>query len=263
MKHLILFILVLFFFTNSSVLACTIIPKFFCENINTYHPTYVVMSGKIIDTIENGVRFEVFETLRGNETRDTVTIWDDVPYICLGPYPRKANKLGTINDSIVVALPKIDSTINAWEKMGDYRTPEVYAYFTTLRIEAGFVKGFVAGQAGGFNYVSVLHYDAFKESVVQQGACSRVVATSDFHLQNNLSVHPNPFRDQLFVTLPNFNAATLTYYITNMQGQILQQGNIANQTHIDTSDLPRGMYLLLIINQKGILLARQKVVKMQ
>lgn len=263
MKQILLLFTFAFCFAQTHSSACTFSPVFFCENINQSHPNYHVLTGKIIDTIQNGVRFEIVEVLRGEETRDTVIIWNDKPFICVGPIPRIAKELGIIGDTLVVALPKIDSIINNWERIGDYRVPEVYAYITSLKLEKDTLKGYLAGISWlHSSYTVRLDYETFKTSIITQQNCAMRVSTQDFPFESNFQIYPNPFDNQLFVNFPSAGFSRLEYLITNMNGQVLQWGTLFQNQVIQTDNLPNGMYLLVVRSEKGVLLSRKKLVKL-
>lgn len=68
-------------------------------------------------------------------------------------------------------------------------------------------------------------------------------------LNTNLNLYPNPTNDVLNISWQS--NSTANYSISNMMGQILQNGTLqANQTkQFDTNNLPRGMYLVQIGGQ--------------
>lgn len=199
------------------------------------------------------------ETLRGEESKDTITIWDGIPFECNGWIELKANLLGEINDTIIIAVFKLSSADTTWLQPGDYITPFSIAYISSLQLENGLVNGQIAGNS--FNNVKSLPYESFKEFVVEQGACSRVVKIDDLLLESELNIYPNPFSAQFWLTASNNIPGSLIYRLTSINGQVLRQGTFAERAQIDAADLPRGMYMLLVFNQKGILVARKKLVK--
>lgn len=232
--------------------------------MNQFHPTYHVLTGKIIRRIPNGVLFKITEVLRGVETRDTITIWDDKPFECNGPFLRLAHTLGVMGDMLVVALPQIDSLENAWEKLKDYRTPEVYAYTSSLSLRDNILEGKIAGVVGRTPRTIVLFdYELFKTIMIRQRSCPGSVSTHDFPLESSLKISPNPFNDQIALELDATDYKFLQYQLMNLNGQILQQGELFNKQLLTTSTLPNGMYLLVIQNKEGVILARRKVVKVR
>lgn len=262
MKTILLLLFTTFCLAQTGSFACSFSPIFFCENINQYHPNYHILTGKIIDTIQNGVQFEIIEVLRGEETRDTVIIWDDKPLECNGPWYRLAYTLGNIGDTIVVALPKIDSITNEWDYLGDYRMASWFIYISSLQLENDTLKGYIAGNRWlPSSYTVRLNYEIFKTSIITQQNCLLRVSTQDFPFESSFQIHPNPFDNQLFVDFPNTNFSRLKYVITNVNGQILQQGILSQNQILQTNDLPKGVYVMVISNTEGVIFSRKKLVK--
>lgn len=64
-----------------------------------------------------------------------------------------------------------------------------------------------------------------------------------------VTVNPNPFTKQLFVTLGNNEPATVTLY--NFMGQVVLQQPFINAVTIPTNQLTAGIYLYEVRNNKG------------
>lgn len=264
MKKVFLFSIMILGLAIVRSFACSFSPIFFCENINQSHRNYHVLTGKIISTIQNGVQFEIIEVLRGVETRDTVVIWDDEPFECNGPWYRLAYTLGEIGDTIVVALPKIDSIENNWELRGDYRVPQVFIYTTSLKLENDTLKGDIAGSRWlPSSYTFKLDYKTFKTSIITQQNCPLRVSTQGLPFESSFQIYPNPFDNQLFVDFSNVTFAKLEYVITSVNGQVLQCGILSKNQVIKTDNLLDGMYVMVIKNEEGVIFSRRKLVKIK
>ncbi|MHC1702392.1 MAG: chitobiase/beta-hexosaminidase C-terminal domain-containing protein [Tenuifilaceae bacterium] len=74
----------------------------------------------------------------------------------------------------------------------------------------------------------------------------------------NLSVYPNPFKDEIrFDATQNINRIV----ITSVTGQVMMNVSVADQVNrIETQNLPKGMYIVTFMNSKGER-ANQKMVK--
>ncbi|MEO6882441.1 MAG: T9SS type A sorting domain-containing protein [Bacteroidia bacterium] len=73
-----------------------------------------------------------------------------------------------------------------------------------------------------------------------------------FSNPKNLTVFPNPATNQLNVKI-NFEAKDVTYQIYNAIGQEISEGNFdsGETNNIDISQLPSGMYMLIVRNAAG------------
>ena len=130
---------------SDTIIGCEYIPLSFCETTSLRKNDYV-MTGRIIDTIEHGIRFKVINVLKGIESRDTINIWDGTDFDCNGPFSMKAKGLGEINDTIIVILPKIDSVKNLWDVTGDFRRPDYFGYTPDLKVSNDTVYGYINGR---------------------------------------------------------------------------------------------------------------------
>jgi type IX secretion system substrate protein len=78
----------------------------------------------------------------------------------------------------------------------------------------------------------------------------------------DLTVYPNPAVDFINLKLNHAIDESLTITITNMQGQLVKQEIMQQQTmKIDFSNLVAGTYLVIVKNAKGDLNNTYKVVK--
>lgn len=140
MKTLLLFG---FFCFSFATWACSCHPYYsFCE-ASTMYSNDVTILGQIIDTNQLNIRIKRSKTLRGIESRDTITVWNDTNFNCNGVISMKASRIGNPGDSIIIHLPRIDSIVNPWDEVGDYRRPAYLCIQTTLHIQNDTVRGLV------------------------------------------------------------------------------------------------------------------------
>ncbi|MBA3649449.1 MAG: T9SS type A sorting domain-containing protein [Chitinophagales bacterium] len=87
------------------------------------------------------------------------------------------------------------------------------------------------------------------------------IATSSPSITHNqtLDFYPNPATDQLHIETPNIHNATVT--ILNLLGQVVLQQEFSDNGLFDISNLPKGMYLVNIMDGIGKVLKKGKVVK--
>lgn len=248
-------LLALFLLAGSLVQACTFIIYPFCTNVNENEPNLTILRGQIVAEIDNGVQFEIFEVLRGSESRTTVTIWDDSPIDCNGTILREAMQLGELGDSLIIAVPRITLIENAWEVLDDYRAPFSISNTSSLQIENNRVKGYISGSFQ--NQVDDMPYNDFISDLIEQEDCALLVDTRDPFLETPLNVFPNPASSHLFVEIPTGHQQ-LRYQIYNSAGQITLQGELL-RSGIELEGLPKGLYLLAVQSQEGIF-RRKKII---
>lgn len=76
-----------------------------------------------------------------------------------------------------------------------------------------------------------------------------------------LSVYPNPAREQLHVVIGNGNDS-YQYEVTNQLGQVLLKGRChATETEFSVADFPAGIYLLKVINDRTQAASHAKFVR--
>jgi len=78
----------------------------------------------------------------------------------------------------------------------------------------------------------------------------------------DLTVYPNPAVDHIILKLNHAIDESLSITITNMEGQLVKQEIMQQQTmQIDFSSLAAGTYLIMVKNAKGDLNNTYKVIK--
>jgi|GEM_PF-6225407 hypothetical protein len=74
---------------------------------------------------------------------------------------------------------------------------------------------------------------------------------------SHISLYPNPAQDHIALQLPD--NSTVSYQITNLYGQVLQQGNVAGRQSIGITALPQGVYFIAISYANGAISTKQFV----
>lgn len=81
-------------------------------------------------------------------------------------------------------------------------------------------------------------------------------------LDISLSAFPNPTTNHLTLQLSNYNNEKLTYQLYDMQGNLLNNGQIiAQQTKINMNNLPKATYFINIIDQENKKVQSFKIIK--
>ena len=74
-------------------------------------------------------------------------------------------------------------------------------------------------------------------------------------LSQNISIHPNPASDVVYIESP----VAVNAVVTGMEGKVIMQ--VANATNVDISALPAGVYMMLFYDESGAKLSVEKFVK--
>ncbi|MBA3649333.1 MAG: T9SS type A sorting domain-containing protein [Chitinophagales bacterium] len=82
---------------------------------------------------------------------------------------------------------------------------------------------------------------------------------STMKIDQNIKFYPNPATDQLHIEASSIHNATVT--ISNLLGQVVLQQQFSDNASIDISTLPKGIYLVNIMDERGNVLQKGKVVK--
>ena len=106
------------------------------------------------------------------------------------------------------------------------------------------------GQTPQGGFISEIVCDNYKYATLKYGNSTPPIVNIP-EVKNNM-VYPNPAKQKFNLYLPNFTANT-TYQVINTSGQKLLTGSIRNvNTEINTHQLPRGLYLLVVQQQSKI-----------
>jgi ELWxxDGT repeat protein len=74
---------------------------------------------------------------------------------------------------------------------------------------------------------------------------------------SHISLYPNPAQDHIALQLPDNR--TVSYQITNLYGQVLQQGQVAGRQPIEIAALLQGVYFMAISGTNGAISTKQFV----
>ena len=76
-----------------------------------------------------------------------------------------------------------------------------------------------------------------------------VVGTSEFDISSSISIYPNPAYDQINILSEKFEIQSAEVY--NSQGQMLIQSNMMGRSVLNTSNLPAGLYIVVLRDSEG------------
>lgn len=102
-----------------------------------------------IKVVDDGIRFQIFDLLIGNETNQIITIFDQAPFDCNGTFYLEAHTLLPLDLEVIVSVEQIDSLLNPWDVLGDYRVSEYYTENRRLIVVDDNVFGNITSPFGG------------------------------------------------------------------------------------------------------------------
>ena len=232
------------------ILGCSFAPTSFCKTILAYDDRLIVY-GTIISKDDDGLDLEIIETLRGDETKIEIRIWDGQDFDCNGPFDMSVNTIGAINDTIIIALSKIESVLNPWDVIGDYTTPTPYGDTPRIFVKEGLATGFIAGGIYDQNfYEQTIEYEKLKEAIETHGDCDDIQiisSTSKPTSQNEITIE-NPASSFLYIR-QSHSTEIVEVNIYSISGEKLISRKTKDQLEIAISinQLPVNLYVVQMI----------------
>lgn len=174
-----------------------------------------------------------------------------------------ANMIDNLNSSIKVEAFNGTSWVQVFSTSGDSGTWDLdfntFTYIITAYdvasnidltpyVNANFQLRFVYNDAGDYSYGAVIDDITITSSAV--------LATSDVSLEDKVQIYPNPVKDNFYIKSDLKSDSKVT--ITDMSGKLLKTFNGKSDAY-NVSDLPKGIYMILIENDKNIV--RKKIIK--
>ena len=236
--------------------------KSFCYTASTAHPNNFIFSGKITTSTDTFIELELFDRLRGIESRDTIRIWDD-SITNDSPFGQcyhrlKASSLGKIGDSILIILPKIEDSVLSklpWGRKDDYLTPWTECITTPLVL--------IRNNSLVFSFFSyekweTVHkrfsYTEFLDHWNNNGfSCDSLLAVGlkeQVH-DGSFSIFPNPTNN--LIRIQNSSGIAIeSINLYTVQGKKLQEVMPSQGLETSLNIIgPKGLYLLQIQLQNG------------
>jgi len=233
-------------------MACTFVPAPFC---NEFDSSNTILYGKTIEVIDDGVRFQIFDVLTGNETEEVVTIYDQLPFECNGTFFLDAIVLLPMDLEVIVSIEKVDSLLNPWEVIGDYRVSEYYTQNRRLLVEDGNVTGNITEP---FQNSQSISFDEFVSKIQGGTATCLILDVEDTYVDDVVAL-PNPVSDQLFLSYTDQSSIWIEQAQIYTQLGSRVELSVASDNSLDVSHFPNGFYLIEVQYSDG-LRSRHKIV---
>jgi hypothetical protein len=162
-------LLLSFMIFNQKVKACSSTPSPFCNKItSTNHDVALVT---FIEQNQHCSKAIVIEVLKGNIIKDTIDVYDYV-FFCMEYDTTTLSHLcinvgncQNIGDTLFMILPKIDTVLNPWDTIGNYRFEYHLCETNYLNFNGDTLSGFISGHPSApssFNTYKIM-YEDFKQ----------------------------------------------------------------------------------------------------
>jgi hypothetical protein len=223
-------------------MGCSFTQKSFCNTIHEDIPDNLIVRGYFSDQLSNGLVFTRIETLRGNEDRDEIKIWDNLPFDCNGEHLRLASYLGNIGEEVIISVTQIDTVYFEDETIGDYRVSEGLWWQThSLKVLGDSVNGYILTNPLQEVNIETIHFDEFIVKVIDGAQC---ITTSTNNLRSDqFKIYPTLVNENIFISYDRVLEDS-TVEIYNTSGQKMISNNLSPVFNLGT--LSKGMYIIVI-----------------
>ncbi|MFH0893520.1 MAG: T9SS type A sorting domain-containing protein [Bacteroidota bacterium] len=176
--------------------------------------------------------------------------------------------------SILYNYPTVDSISNFQLYNGEFRKIFYMNVFGSSSFPARFYIEGVGGDNGitePFVGVCLSGFDAWTEIICHRknltnlyGNCNIMMNKNEYVSIHPLKFYPNPFSNKVSIIPAYKDNIEHTYQVFNSEGILLYNERHLNNgiVQIDLTFLKKGFYYLVVINQKGEIKAREKIIKL-
>jgi len=260
MKRLI--ILLILFKTTFLSICCTPTPESFCISSN-FFINHHVFYGEIVQKDSIKLKLRIIDVLRGVELRDTITIWNDTDMDCFGSgtIPMNVSGMGSIGDTIITILHKIETLVNSWDIINDYRRPEWFEWSCTVPVINDTVNKVSYSTDNNSFCCNRVSYNDFKQIWFDNRNSCYVDNSVDTRLYEKTSISPNPFTSSFIMKSSYQEHTTIVLY--DILGKQIEAPYIIRNgvIEVDGSKLESGVYLVVLLSEEGEVISRNRVVK--
>jgi hypothetical protein len=150
----------------------------------------------------------------------------------------KWNTITNMRDTISITMYSLPGMVMSWTS---FNIPITFTSLsnpdTCLIVLSS--SNLTAPVANSYLYVDNLNF-TFQTSVSENNTSKATI-----------KIYPNPVTEQLQIELPDNTNSIINYKIINNLGQIVQTDNNFSKSYIETSNLPKGFYHILIESKEN------------
>lgn len=244
-------------FVYASAFCCSFSTIAFCETVNSKTPENVILRGYFSEEMDNGLVFTRLETLRGEEERDEIMIWDNLPFDCNGLHLRKATYLGGLDQEIILSVAVIDTFLYfEGEEVGDYRVPDGIWWEThSLKVIEENVHGYIFTDPYYGEEPEEIPYAEFINQIITTKNCT--ITSTQNPSVDKFRIYPTLVSEWITIEMePSLEVKQLDIY--SITGQKVATKDISKTIHLGT--LEKGMYIIVVEKSKNNYY-QQKIVK--
>jgi hypothetical protein len=205
----------------------------------------------ITSTSANAVQLKVLEVLGGSESRTLIQVWDGTDFDCNGNVSMKAVLLGSIGDTILAIIPKIQNIENTWDVTGDYRMPYHLYYTPVVSVRSDTIYGLMNGLINNGPsswHISKMAYSDFRNYWFHhQGDCTQLTS-----IRERLDL-PEPailVVDRRIYLAPRENTV-YTVSVWSVEGSRSVEETVKGEIVLDMQVFPHGVYIITFTEYTG------------
>lgn len=250
LQSLLIFVIILLQINSGSACTCDV-DWSFCETVDdSYHIAEVEVLTIYVDPHGDFeyMDIKITETLQNGIAEDSLTVETSYLFchdLLLGQF--------SIGEKLIVNFAQIsfDST-----SIANHSSIDFFSCHTNfLRLNQNEVNGNITPT------LSAQDYSTFKNNLT---ACNDFIASTDQFdfLKNNISISPNPFSENLIISLNEVNLSDISITVFSPAGEIIISKNDFQNSVFDLSinNFPKGVYFIRVRYGESWLV--KKVVKM-
>lgn len=216
--------------------ACVIFSIPFCQAANQF-PDAVIARVKITEKFEKGIRLQILEVYRGEESRPEVIMWDGPLFPCT---VYQSHTFGEVGEIKLALLFRIDQTNTNWQIEGDYRRHSMQLAIPGLTQKGNHLKG-KFNDAGQSSSIDLSELQEKLSACVDSGIHPEPLVPGKVRLW----LFPQPATDVMYIG--NDFGQPVDIHLYDMAGRwIYQKNSYLTREEISMENIPAGIYQLVV-----------------
>lgn len=221
----------------------------------------LILCGKIIQSDSLFIRLQVIDIFKGEDERDTITIWNGTDFDCNGLVSMRANGLGLLNDTIIVVLPRItlETLENSWDVIDDYRTPLPLCFNPVLQVKGDTIIGDInnSGNTQPDWHFTKIEYNNFKNLWSNgQIDCSTLIGVNEYLVLPEFKIEKQ--NDVLYISTGSVEKYKIQIF--DLLGNQLFTTEFISNVTISTINFNNSILVLKFEDCKGLSQSRKLLI---
>lgn len=212
-----------------------------------------ILTGEIVGQGNQYIDLKIIDRPRSCEQQPVIRMWDGTTVWCNGPFESPVAQLGSVGDSVICIAQKIDTILNPWDVIGDYRRPITFNYENFKKIQNNQIRE-IPGSGNTYDTIPYQNYISQLDSDCIEVDCTTSISENCLDNLNcnsmGLSLFPNPTHEELrFSTNHTWN----NFRVTDITGRVvLDRLKGENIPIIDVRNFSQGVYIFSLMNDNNI-----------